>query len=168
MTKEDIIRIEAKSKEFDSWERKLSPLKDLVCVRCETPFKSRMKTAKYCSQHCRRLAHYNNRLKEGLCPRCGEKRPLLKGHVWCEECRKTHRRVFYPRLNGTLPIPDNGKCNICGSSETLSWHHVIPRRISHNDSPENLILFCKKCHANGEERVTRMSWKYFLETEIRA
>ena len=165
-TKEDLHRIEALKQEFDSLGRKLPLAKSLLCVRCGGPFKSRKSTTMFCSQKCRRLKHYRDRVKAGVCPQCGEQ-PAVKGHVLCKKCRAKNRLKLYHRKNGTLPIPKNPKCSRCGTTEAnrFAWHHVVPRRISNDDSERNLGLFCHTCHHLIEEETVRFLWKYFLNNE---
>jgi len=40
------------------------------------------------------------------------------------------------------------KCSACDSDILLDSHHIIPYRISHDNSKENLLTFCRKCHAS--------------------
>lgn len=42
---------------------------------------------------------------------------------------------------------DNYKCVKCGSSENITIHHKIEISQGGNDSEENLITLCYKCHA---------------------
>lgn len=39
------------------------------------------------------------------------------------------------------------KCELCGSSRQLELHHIVPRVCGGDNSEENLILICKRCHA---------------------
>lgn len=43
-------------------------------------------------------------------------------------------------------IRDNGKCQMCGLNHSLEAHHITPRRYNGNDSINNLITLCNKCH----------------------
>ena len=81
------------------------------------------------------------------------------------ECVDCGRRSFLPHLenlakrqNSTLAHwreqvvkRDGKKCVICGSTERLEVHHIIP--VSHDParkymySPENGITLCHNCHA---------------------
>lgn len=42
---------------------------------------------------------------------------------------------------------ETGKCNLCGSCIGLEVHHIIPVSLGGEDSKENEICLCKKCHA---------------------
>jgi hypothetical protein len=48
---------------------------------------------------------------------------------------------------------DNYSCQSCGSIENLHIHHIIPFRISKDNSMTNLITLCSKCHK-------RIDWEY--------
>lgn len=42
---------------------------------------------------------------------------------------------------------ETGKCDLCGSCIGLEVHHIIPVSLGGEDSKENEICLCKKCHA---------------------
>lgn len=58
-------------------------------------------------------------------------------------------------------LEEVGKCELCGSTRELELHHVIPVVCGGSDSPENLILVCKKCHAllTPKSELTRIGLK---------
>jgi hypothetical protein len=45
---------------------------------------------------------------------------------------------------------DGNKCRICGNTERLSVHHIIPWRLTHDNSFSNLITLCGTCHPKVE------------------
>jgi hypothetical protein len=45
---------------------------------------------------------------------------------------------------------DNHCCKICGSSDKLHIHHIVPYKISKDNSPENLVTLCPTCHVAVE------------------
>lgn len=50
---------------------------------------------------------------------------------------------------------DNWTCQICGRSNIkIHAHHIVPYRISQDDSLENLITLCASCHIKEE-------WSYY-------
>lgn len=53
------------------------------------------------------------------------------------------RRACYKR--------DGHRCVMCGIKGKLSAHHVVPVRISHNNSLSNLVSLCSSCHKKIEE-----------------
>lgn len=44
-----------------------------------------------------------------------------------------------------------GRCIICGFDEVVEVHHINPRKIGGDDSPENLILLCPNHHALADQ-----------------
>lgn len=46
---------------------------------------------------------------------------------------------------------DGNRCVLCGSKGKLHCHHIIPVRISKDNSMSNLISACEKCHRKLEE-----------------
>lgn len=50
---------------------------------------------------------------------------------------------------------DNYTCQICGRTKEetqIHSHHIIPYRISQDDSLENLISLCNRCHTTEERK----------------
>lgn len=164
-TKEDKYRRATRQTEYDSAGRRRPSFKTMVCVWCGVEFWSRFSTAKYCTQWCRRRGHYHTRKKAGVCPRCGG--PQDREGTYCIKCNIKHRNRF-DNNNGTPGIPEDGKCVRCGrtkdSPKKLHWHHIILREISQDDTLENLILLCGKCHNNVRGETFRFLLKYFIES----
>jgi 5-methylcytosine-specific restriction endonuclease McrA len=42
-------------------------------------------------------------------------------------------------------------CQVCRAASSLTAHHKVPRHISHDDSPANLIALCRACHSEVEQ-----------------
>ena len=55
----------------------------------------------------------------------------------------TIRRNVYRR--------DGNRCVLCGAKGKLHCHHIIPVRISKDNSMSNLVSVCTKCHKKLEE-----------------
>lgn len=76
------------------------------------------------------------------CNDCGENKALIK----LDNLRKRTNS----RLNNVIrrTKTKEGRCRICGASENLVAHHIIP--VSHAEEykymESNLITLCKKCH----------------------
>ena len=45
---------------------------------------------------------------------------------------------------------DNFRCVLCGKKTKLSCHHIVPVRISHDNSMSNLVSVCESCHKKLE------------------
>lgn len=41
------------------------------------------------------------------------------------------------------------RCWRCGNEKKLERCHIIPHSLGGKDAPENLVLLCKRCHAEG-------------------
>jgi 5-methylcytosine-specific restriction endonuclease McrA len=41
---------------------------------------------------------------------------------------------------------DGHQCFLCHADRDLSVHHRIPRHLSRDDSPGNLVTLCRQCH----------------------
>lgn len=39
-----------------------------------------------------------------------------------------------------------GRCQVCGSTQDLEKHHIIPLEKGGPDVPQNLIVLCRECH----------------------
>ncbi len=46
---------------------------------------------------------------------------------------------------------DGYRCVICGKKGRLHAHHIVPVRISKNNSLSNLVSVCERCHRRLEE-----------------
>ena len=48
------------------------------------------------------------------------------------------RKIVYSR--------DGHRCVLCGKKGRLHAHHIVPVRVSHDNSLNNLVTVCEKCH----------------------
>lgn len=55
---------------------------------------------------------------------------------------KTIRRLAVER--------DGAKCALCGSTDRIQVHHIVPYRYSHSHDLENLVTLCRSCHSKEE------------------
>jgi hypothetical protein len=87
---------------------------------------------------------------------CGENHWNWKGGVSID-----HQRINTLEWNKTrkqIYKRDNWTCQICGlkNPRPLQCHHIIPYRVSQDDSIENLITLCCSCHTKEEHKYYRM------------
>lgn len=64
-----------------------------------------------------------------------------------------------------VAIARDGHCLVCRSGESLTAHHRIPRHISRDDSPRNLVTLCRPCHDEVEQLDSielYLSWAHML------
>ena len=60
---------------------------------------------------------------------------------------------------------DESRCVVCRAGAGLTVHHRIPRYVSHDDRPANLVTVCRTCHDTIEEldRIALyLSWAHVL------
>lgn len=57
---------------------------------------------------------------------------------------------------------DNYKCRKCSSRNKVNVHHIIPYRISFDDSSQNLISMCNDCHLILEDCINIGGFYYQL------
>ncbi len=46
---------------------------------------------------------------------------------------------------------DDYRCTVCGATEQLEVHHVVPRRAGGMDALSNLVTLCAACHEREHE-----------------
>lgn len=56
-------------------------------------------------------------------------------------------RIRFTGRYGFLYERFGGKCGVCGFSEIVEVHHILPRKMGGEDNPENLMLLCPNHHA---------------------
>lgn len=85
----------------------------------------------------------------------GRKVPWVTGsNHWCWKggiTPETKKRINTPewkRIRSEIYARDNWTCSKCGKhcSDDIQCDHIIPWRISHDDSSNNLQVLCKSCH----------------------
>jgi 5-methylcytosine-specific restriction endonuclease McrA len=55
---------------------------------------------------------------------------------------------LYGQLRNLVLLRDGWRCQACGSMSNLEVHHKEFRSQSGNDSEENLITLCTRCHSS--------------------
>ena len=82
--------------------------------------------------------------------RRGKNSNWWRGGVTTED-RKRLTSTIWERLRLKIIERDGRRCNICGIfPERIEVHHIVPWRLSHDDSEENLMAVCPKCHRHLE------------------
>lgn len=86
----------------------------------------------------------------------GDKSPLWKGGV-LKGYDKKLSSLEWRGLRKKVYERDNWTCKDCGVKcrETIQCHHVVPYRESMDDSMENLITLCRKCHCRRHADINR-------------
>lgn len=144
------------------------------CVHCRESFYTTRSiqnsgNGRYCSRQCRREALNINR----SCETCGGAfrvfRSLLSGksNSAGRFCSKACYTEFLCKPESKGPRGSqwdvtrrkirerNPACALCGTPVKLDVHHIIPFRLTRDNSIENLVPLCRKHHRKIEARFLR-------------
>ena len=82
----------------------------------------------------------------------GENNPRYKNGISSIPFEKEHDMTFdgWKKIAQQIRKRDNFICQYCGKYPSTSVHHIIPRRIKIDNSPNNLITLCRSCHKKVE------------------
>ncbi len=74
----------------------------------------------------------------------------------CRTCSAAspYQTAEWRRLARAVAARDRA-CRVCGGTNRLSAHHVIPRAEGGPDAPDNLVALCVACHARVEAEERR-------------
>jgi 5-methylcytosine-specific restriction endonuclease McrA len=59
----------------------------------------------------------------------------------------------YRKLCREVLERDSWRCQSCGRMEDLQVHHIQPRNRLGDDTAENLVALCARCHQAAHRRV---------------
>lgn len=156
------------------WLAKVQPPKVYTCQHCGQPFSPNWSGLPpvYCSTACRQAAQ---RQPLPLCEMCGES-CSKHGRRFCSASCKVRwyrgervynylgenfRKDAYP-IDYTFwtaraaEVRERDKvCQHCGltpeeNGRALDVHHIVPYRVTQDNSPENLITLCRACHKKAD------------------
>ena len=118
---------------------------------CFSSIKSKSRAGKFCSQKC--WKEYNN--KNGW-NREKEKHWNWKGGI-TPELQKRINNPVWKIIRKKVYARDNWTCQICGIKcnkykGQIQCHHIIPYRITQDNSESNLITLCASCHGKEEHK----------------
>jgi 5-methylcytosine-specific restriction endonuclease McrA len=74
--------------------------------------------------------------------RSGPSRPELAGAQWKRTRAAVRRR-------------DGNQCVVCGRSDRLSVHHIVPARLGGGDGMDNLVTVCVLHHRQADAQLQR-------------
>jgi hypothetical protein len=144
-----------------------------VCIRCGQEFfthksANHYRGQKFCSLLCRRAC---SSLVTRYCKRCGAAFTVYKGVLSgktnasgnfcsrpCYEKWLCHPERVTGRGSRWKAIASEVKrrqpfCALCGALHNLEIHHIVPFRMTRDNSLTNLITLCKKHHKVVETQV---------------
>jgi len=75
--------------------------------------------------------------------------------------RKRTKGFDWKIIADQVRLRDNNTCKNCGYTKEskLPVHHIIPFRISKDNSFKNLITLCNKCHKKFEDKITDLGYR---------
>lgn len=136
-----------------------------TCLHCRRRFvSSPSNKQRYCDRSCLRAA----KSVERTCATCGSAfripRSVLSGRTnssgrFCSRpcyerylCRTTRTNGYGSRWKSIRgqALRRTPFCAFCGSTRHLQVHHIIPFRLTRDNSPTNLIPLCRACHKRVE------------------
>lgn len=107
-------------------EQRTKPKHPMVCTRCGQEFfvhPSRAHKAKYCSDKCRLEALHNTRRLYDI-----------------------EHTYLTPSIRKRIRARDDGLCQLCGSSDKIEVHHLIPYGLYPVNDEDELVCLCSRCH----------------------
>lgn len=83
----------------------------------------------------------------------GEKHHSWKGGITPEDQKRVHS-LEWIKIRNKIYERDNWHCKVCGKhcQKDIQCHHIIPYRITRDNSERNLITLCRRCHKKEERR----------------
>jgi hypothetical protein len=106
--------------------------------------------------------HHSEETKKKMSDaRKGENNPNYKDGVSMKQFEEAYglTKSEWKKLAQEIRKRDNFTCQLCGKKGATSVHHIIPRRVRIDNSPENLITLCISCHS----KVEHLTDKYLAE-----
>jgi HNH endonuclease len=61
----------------------------------------------------------------------------------------------WKRVRAAVRRRDGGRCVVCGSTDRLSVHHVVPARLGGGDGMDNLATLCVLHHRQADAQLQR-------------
>jgi len=124
-----------------------------ICEVCNKEFtvsKSASIILKHCSRKC-----YGVALGKSM---EGEKHPRWRGGIDTAH-KKGLNSMAWQKIRKIILKRDDHRCQRCrATSNELHIHHIVPYRISQDNSEANLVTFCPSCHMTVEQRINRWGW----------
>ena len=71
----------------------------------------------------------------------------------------------WKRTRAAVRRRDGNRCVVCGRSDRLSVHHVVPARLGGSDKMSNLVTVCVLHHRQADARLQRVSVQNLVEAE---
>lgn len=136
---------------------------ELICENCGREFMRYASNVRgdlhFCGIDCKKV-YYKGDKKKSICECCGKefevyasvlKSSNASGRYCSQECYwKSMEKEGKPYKGfekaKKLHFSKQQFCAVCGTTEKIEIHHIIPNRLTQNQSKENLIPLCVKHH----------------------
>lgn len=147
---------------------------ELVCDYCGKTFKRyranvNKNTGKtFCSKECKNKFYSAEKLIR-TCKNCGKEFVIYKtalktnasGHYCSKQCYWQDMQIPKKGYNGfgtakKLYFKGTQFCAICGTTHKINIHHIIPNRLTQDQSKDNLIPLCAKHHSIVENATRKL------------
>lgn len=114
--------------------------KDILCLYFISGLSS-TEIVRYCEDHniqSRNHTFYTSRSIVNIC-----NKHFPEARQYGKPNPDKEKRVDHFRF---IRTHDRVSCGICGSSERVEWHHMIPVGLGGETSPYNMVCLCMRCH----------------------
>lgn len=140
------------------------------CKECGQEFFAPKSSKKVnCSKECLQKSREKKRLKR-VCKHCGKAFEIYASalktnasgnfcstecyHTWMSDDEYTNGRGSRWKTKSREVRETTPFCCLCGRTQKLEVHHIIPYRLTQDNSQQNLVSLCKWCHTRFEH-ITR-------------
>ena len=69
-------------------------------------------------------------------------------HTKKKSPERSKMEISFNRIRPQILNRDGNKCTECGSEKRLNVHHIVKRSEGGDNSRDNLVTLCYKCHTN--------------------
>jgi hypothetical protein len=82
---------------------------------------------------------------------------LVFGRVMRPPTEKEVLRREASKMRGKVLKRDNYRCVVCGSTDGMVVHHIVPLEISKDNSMDNLTTLCHEHHRQAHQELNRQA-----------
>lgn len=146
------------------------------CVDCGEPCHQRALRCRRCADKARVGSHLSSETKQRLSTifkeqyRSGERKPAAanrgkpapyaagpNSHFW-KGGHDGGRGVGFYAVKTRIRDLVGKRCEVCGSTEQLAFHHIIRFKWGGDNSDGNIIQVCRSCHSGLENELSHIGY----------
>lgn len=113
------------------------------------------RSCRTCRREHNRRSRQKRRKPPNLCNECG--RPAKKHHSYCRACKADKKNYKIRQVDRKYIYSRDGQCLNCGTKDSLTIDHILPRALGGGDNRENLQTLCRDC--NLEKSATYIDYR---------